>query len=84
MSCFGKDGEGDTGDNWIVVCGTDEWYRENPVKLKHEDTGMYLGTSGQEYGRPIAGQKEVAALASPGTNAMWRSVEGVYMIRQPD
>ncbi|VDM29249.1 unnamed protein product [Toxocara canis] len=30
VSCFGKNGEGDTGDHWIVTCNTDEWLRGEP------------------------------------------------------
>lgn len=80
ISCFGKDGEGDTGDNWQVICSTDVWQRGESVKLKHEDTGVYLGTSGQQYGRPIAGQKEIVGLSNPNYNSEWRTSEGVYMM----
>uniref|UniRef100_A0A914UMY4 MIR domain-containing protein n=1 Tax=Plectus sambesii TaxID=2011161 RepID=A0A914UMY4_9BILA len=80
ISCFGKDGEGDTGDNWQVLCNTDVWLRGELVKLKHEDTGAYLGTSGQQYGRPIAGQKEIVGLSSPNAGSEWRTAEGIYMM----
>ncbi|CAH2099633.1 unnamed protein product [Euphydryas editha] len=39
VSCYGDDdGEGDSGDNWTVVCNNDFWRRDTPVKLKHVDT----------------------------------------------
>lgn len=41
VSCFGRDGEGDSGDHWIVLCNTEEWLRGEPIRLKHEDTGAF-------------------------------------------
>ncbi|KAE9553355.1 hypothetical protein FO519_003418 [Halicephalobus sp. NKZ332] len=79
VSCFGSDGEGDRGDNWKVICSNEIWTEDEDIKLKHIDTGKYLSTSGQQYGRPITNQFEVVALTSPSNNAMWRSAEGVIM-----
>lgn len=46
VSCFGQgDGNGDTGDDWIVECSTGNWKRGESVRLKHVDTGKYLGGS---------------------------------------
>uniref|UniRef100_F1L0D9 Stromal cell-derived factor 2 n=1 Tax=Ascaris suum TaxID=6253 RepID=F1L0D9_ASCSU len=84
VSCFGRDGEGDSGDHWIVLCNTEEWLRGEPVRLKHEDTGKFLASSGQQYGRPISGQGEVVGVSSPGNSAYWKTVEGVYMIKSKD
>lgn len=41
VSAFGNDGEGDTGDNWTVVCSGDFWERGTNFRLKHVDTEMY-------------------------------------------
>ncbi|KHN82646.1 Stromal cell-derived factor 2 [Toxocara canis] len=84
VSCFGKNGEGDTGDHWIVTCNTDEWLRGEPVRFKHEDTGKFLASSGQQYGRPISGQGEVVGVSSPGNSAYWKTSEGVYMIKSKE
>lgn len=84
VSCFGKGGDGDTGDNWILVCNSDEWFRGEPVRLKHEDTGKYLATSGQQFGRPISGQREIVGVSSAGNSALWKTAEGVYMVRSKD
>lgn len=84
VSCFGKDEEGDTGDHWILVCNTEEWLRNEPIRLKHEDTGKFLATSGQQYGRPISGQHEIVGVSSPGNSALWRTAEGVFMVRSKD
>jgi dolichyl-phosphate-mannose--protein O-mannosyl transferase len=40
ISAYGDQGEGDTGDHWIVVCRGDYWMRDEPVMLKHVDTDM--------------------------------------------
>uniref|UniRef100_A0A7E4W1C8 MIR domain-containing protein n=1 Tax=Panagrellus redivivus TaxID=6233 RepID=A0A7E4W1C8_PANRE len=80
ISCFGKDGEGDTGDNWKVVCGGDVWSEDEEIKLKHIDTNKFLATSGQQFGRPISGQLEIVGVSSPGYSAVWKAAEGVYML----
>lgn len=54
------------------------------MKLKHQDTGKYLATSGQQYGRPIAGQREVVAVSSPSYQANWKVAEGVFVQRKSD
>lgn len=41
VSAFGdKNGDGDTGDNWTVVCSGDYWDRDSEMRLKHADTEM--------------------------------------------
>jgi dolichyl-phosphate-mannose--protein O-mannosyl transferase len=49
VSAYGTgDGNGDGGDNWIVQCqGTNKefWIVDEPVRLKHRDTGKYLGAA---------------------------------------
>ena len=80
VSCFGGDGSSDTGDHWVVELpnGGDAWERGKKVRLKHKDTGAYLSSHNMKYGRPIAGHQEVMGAASPGSNALWTSAEGVY------
>ncbi|CAD5207340.1 unnamed protein product [Bursaphelenchus okinawaensis] len=86
VSCFGKlDEQSDTGDHWRVVCNSDVWTDEDQVQLKHVDTGKYLATSGQTYGRPISGQKEVVGLGSgSGYNSYWQAAEGVYIQKKQE
>uniref|UniRef100_A0A0N5ADF9 MIR domain-containing protein n=1 Tax=Syphacia muris TaxID=451379 RepID=A0A0N5ADF9_9BILA len=84
ISCFGKNDEGDTGDHWALSCETGEWLRGEPVSLKHVDTGKYLATSGQQYGRPISGQKEIVGISSITKAALWKTAEGVYMVLSDD
>jgi dolichyl-phosphate-mannose--protein O-mannosyl transferase len=82
VSAFGNDGEGDTGDNWTVVCATDVWQRDETVKFKHVDTERFLTMTGRTYGRPISGQIEVVGTKYPDASAYWKTVDGVYV--KPD
>jgi hypothetical protein len=85
ISCFGKDGDGDTGDHWKVICNGDYWTDDDTVQFKHQDTGKFLGTSGNQYGRPIAGQKEVVGLGSGSSyNSYWKTAEGIYVRKKDD
>jgi hypothetical protein len=44
-----------------------------------------LGTSGNQYGRPIAGQKEVVGLGSGSSyNSYWTTAEGIYMRKKDE
>uniref|UniRef100_A0AC35U0F8 Stromal cell-derived factor 2 n=1 Tax=Rhabditophanes sp. KR3021 TaxID=114890 RepID=A0AC35U0F8_9BILA len=79
VSCFGKDGTGDSGDNWEVVCDESYWEREAEVTFKHVVTEKYLANSGSQYGRPIEGQREIVGTRSITRNTRWVGVEGVYM-----
>ena len=38
VSAFGTDGQGDTGDYWIVTCSDDYWIKDSAVKFKQIDT----------------------------------------------
>lgn len=80
VSAYGVDGEGDTGDHWLVVCEGEFWDRDEKVMLKHVDTDMYLSVTGQTYGRPINGQYEVVGVQWPGSNPVhWKAVEGLFI-----
>ncbi|CAH0557963.1 unnamed protein product [Brassicogethes aeneus] len=79
ISCYGDNGDGDTGDHWTVVCSGDSWLRDDSVMLKHADTGMYLSASGRTFGRPINGQMEVVGVSSSTGSVHWQTMEGVYL-----
>lgn len=89
VSGFGEAGNGDTGDNWTVVCdGESEklWIRGQPIHLQHVDTSKYLYTSEQAkfttsncgHGCPIMGQLEVSASQRKDARSKWISTQGVY------
>eukprot|EP01041_Mallomonas_annulata_P002299 gene2299-4473_t len=89
VSCFGEGGEGDTGDNWEVVCSDpndDYWRRGNLIQFKHVDTGKLLYTTeSAEFnqnncggGCPIMGQREVSASSNNDKKTKWMTGQGVY------
>lgn len=79
ISAYGEDGVGDTGDNWELMCSSGEWRRDQPIKLRHIDTGAYLAVSGRTFGRPINGQMEVIGQMSAGQASDWKSAEGLFV-----
>ncbi|KAF0771916.1 stromal cell-derived factor 2 [Aphis craccivora] len=80
VSAYGNDGIGDTGDHWYADCSGDYWERDDDIRLKHVDTGSYLMASSLSYGRPINGQKEIAAVKNPGPfSTHWRVKEGIFI-----
>ena len=80
VSCFGEQGEGDHLDNWTVVCSDEYWERDSYVQLQHDITNQYLAATSQTYGRPISGQREIAATYSGNRNSCrWKAMEGVFI-----
>jgi dolichyl-phosphate-mannose--protein O-mannosyl transferase len=89
VSGFGDNGQGDTGDNWIVVCDSASekyWIRGQPVHFQHVDTGKLLYTTEQAKfnqhncggGCPIMGQTEVSCSARKDAKTKWTTGQGVY------
>lgn len=80
VSAFGENGEGDEGDHWVVDCDLDEsWSRNEAVRLQHRQTQKFLHVSGDQYGRPIAGQLEVSCYGYRNAYNLWKVQEGVYI-----
>ncbi|KRX91608.1 E3 ubiquitin-protein ligase RNF13 [Trichinella pseudospiralis] len=73
VSCFGKNGIGDEGDNWIVLCDKKYWEKGDEVHFKHLQTDHYLGMSSRKYDRPIVGQNEVCAFRSDSFPTTWKA-----------
>ena len=82
MSCFGDDGNTDSGDVWKVEWegAAAAWQRDAPVRLRHRDTGAFLANHNVKYQRPIPGHTEVIALREAGPKAVWIATEGVYIV----
>ncbi|KGL75582.1 Stromal cell-derived factor 2, partial [Tinamus guttatus] len=78
VSAFGEDGEGDYLDDWTVVCSGTYWARDSEVRFKHASTDVFLSVTGEQYGRPIHGQKEVHGMASASHNNYWRGMGGLF------
>lgn len=81
ISAYGDSkGEGDNGDNWLLICHMELWKRDESIKLKHIDTDTYLAVSGRVYGNPINGQSEIVgeySLSSPHVD--WVTAEGIFI-----
>ena len=72
-------GVGDSGDHWKLTCDGDFWDRDDEVAFKHGDTGAFLASSGQSYGRPISGQLEIIGLSRNDFSAKWQAAEGLFV-----
>jgi len=79
VSAFGDAGEGDSGDVWEVVCKGSSWKRDQTVQFRHIDTSVYLGVSGNTFGRPINGQYEVVGLPHSDASTHWLTQEGIFI-----
>ena len=90
VSAYAKEGEmgiwndGDSGDNWELICGEDEidkgvWRRFASVALRNVDTMNYLSSSKSNmFGHPIPGQLQVDATSKNTKKSKWKTNEGVY------
>lgn len=79
VSAFGDEGEGDHLDEWTVQCGGSVWKREEAVRFRHKATDALLSVTGEQYGRPIHGQREVHAMSGPSQHSLWKTMEGIFM-----
>lgn len=79
VSAFGEEGEGDNLDEWTVQCGGAVWQRDEAVRFRHAATEALLSVTGEQYGRPIHGQREVHAMTGPSQHSLWKAMEGVFM-----
>ncbi|VDM53524.1 unnamed protein product [Angiostrongylus costaricensis] len=84
VSCFGSGAQSDSGDDWQLICDSEEWMESEAVRFKHVDTGVYLALSGQQFGRPIHGQREVVGTDGLTNTGKWIAAEGVFMRRNKD
>ncbi|XP_064209346.1 stromal cell-derived factor 2-like protein 1 [Anguilla rostrata] len=79
VSAFGENGEGDDLDVWTVQCSGTFWEREEAVRFKHKGTEVFLSVTGEQFGHPIRGQREVHGMAIPNHHNYWRTMEGVFI-----
>ncbi|XP_050393842.1 stromal cell-derived factor 2 [Patella vulgata] len=84
VSAFGEEGDGDEGDNWVVTCSGRYWSRKDQVRFRHVVTEHYLHVSGDTFGRPINGQREISAHPSPNNLNYWQAAEGIFVKPAPD
>lgn len=90
VSGFGNQGVGDVSDNWKVECdpktSSGTWDKDTPVRLKHVETGRYLGASSNTKftqqncpNCPIVGQLEVAAFAKSNDGTKFVAQRGMFI-----
>ncbi|XP_006021586.1 stromal cell-derived factor 2-like protein 1 [Alligator sinensis] len=79
VSAFGDDGEGDDLDIWTVQCSGTYWERDDAVRFKHMGTEVFLSITGEQYGHPIRGQREVHGMSTPNHHNYWKAMEGVFI-----
>ncbi|KAK4413990.1 Stromal cell-derived factor 2-like protein [Sesamum alatum] len=81
VSCFGSDGESDTGDYWrLEIEGSGKtWRQDQRVRLLHVDTGGYLHSHDKKYSRIAGGQQEVCGVKEKRPDNVWLAAEGVYL-----
>ncbi|XP_077456021.1 stromal cell-derived factor 2-like protein 1 [Stigmatopora argus] len=79
VSAFGENGEGDDLDVWKVECDGIHWERDDEVRIKHVGTNVFLSVTGEQYGPPIRGQREVHGMHSPNQHNWWQVMEGVFI-----
>ena len=79
MSAFGENGEGDDLDVWKVQCDGSIWERDEAVRFRHVGTDAFLTVTGEQYGHPIRGQREVHGMGTANQNNYWKAMEGVFI-----
>ncbi|CAF2512862.1 unnamed protein product [Rotaria sp. Silwood2] len=81
VSAYGENGLSDEGDQWKVICTSrnDYWMRKDWIRLQHVATGKYLHLTGDTYGRPIHGQKEICCYPRANNQNIWKVEAGVYV-----
>ena len=93
VSCFGHDGVGDGGDDWMVVCDGSTynralyWVRDAHIQLKSTATNRWLGASSSvRYnenncgrGCPIVNHLEVFGREGNDAYSHWKVEQGVYL-----
>ncbi|CAI9113886.1 OLC1v1014585C1 [Oldenlandia corymbosa var. corymbosa] len=81
VSCFGGDGESDTGDYWrLEIEGSGKtWRQDQRMRLHHVDTGGYLHSHDKKYQRIAGGQQEVCGVREKKPDNVWLAAEGVYL-----
>ncbi|KAG8122542.1 hypothetical protein E2320_018040 [Naja naja] len=52
---------------------------QSEVRFKHASTEVLLSVTGEQYGRPIHGQREVHGLADSGQDSFWKAMEGIFV-----
>ncbi|XP_071702735.1 stromal cell-derived factor 2-like protein [Rutidosis leptorrhynchoides] len=81
VSCFGDDGNSDTGDYWRVeIEGSGKtWRQDQRIRLHHIDTSGYLHSHNKKYNRIAGGQQEICGVKDKKPDNIWLAAEGIYL-----
>ncbi|MCO5570424.1 hypothetical protein L7F22_024146 [Adiantum nelumboides] len=81
VSGFGGDDQSDTGDLWILeIEGKAKvWMRNQRIRLRHVDRGVFLHSHDKKYQRIAGGQQEVCGVTKRMADNIWIAAEGVYL-----
>ncbi|KAD5507762.1 hypothetical protein E3N88_15465 [Mikania micrantha] len=81
VSCFGDDGNSDTGDYWrLEIEGSGKtWRQDQRIRLRHVDTSGYLHSHDKKYNRIAGGQQEVCGVREKRADNVWLAAEGIYL-----
>jgi len=76
VTAFGKDGEGDTNDNWKLSLIDSDIWRENQIfRLIHVKINMVLHShAGQIHDEYTAVQQEVTCYSDRDQNDLWKAI----------
>ncbi len=99
VSASGEDGEGDLW-KVVCTSRNDYWLRKDGIRLQHVVSGKYetevffslmnylsfryLHLTGDTYGRPIHGQKEISCYSYANNQNIWKVDAGVYIRRSSE
>ena len=80
VAAYGTEDSVDYANDWVVNCRDRQfWIRDSPVSFKHRTTDVYLHHDNKsQYGRPIAGQREVCGVGGRSKQNRWKALDGVY------
>jgi len=88
VSAYGNQGEGDEGDDWIIVCEGEYWKRSDRVRFKHVQTNKYLSASTkQRFNQhncphcPIQNDLEVSCADRADHLAFFRTELGIFLYK---
>lgn len=79
-----KDNDKERDSNKDKEKGMEQWRRETPIRLRHKNTGLFMGARKEHtFQHPIPGQLEVAGYNGDnkhvgGEFLVWVAQEGVY------
>ncbi|KAJ9549116.1 hypothetical protein OSB04_021659 [Centaurea solstitialis] len=80
VSCFGNDGNSDTGDHWrLEIEGSGKtWKQDQKIRLHHVETGGYLHSHDKKYNGVAGGQQEVCGVKEKRGTNIWLAAEGIF------